>query len=189
MRVPRLRLSLFSELLQLAHVEDDLAVRRRDRLALPAFEHVHELRVRTAVDVGPDGLGLLAGEETVRSRLRGVPERGRDRRGEPGELGGKPLLDPLLDVHVRVQLVHEPEREGAPDLLVLEHARAEPDPVVGVENLFLDEDRQRPGEGDHGREGDQHPDEDAPSLRHRGNRHVGVHVCTTLLPRRAPVIT
>ena len=90
------------------------------------------------------------------------------------EVRRQPLLEPGLDVHVRVELVDDVHRQRFPDVVVLEQLRAHVDPGVGVERLPLDPDRERPDEEDQRPQPEQEPGEDrACSRTHPARRVVG----------------
>ena len=64
-------------------------------------------------------------------------------RGEPLSVLGQALLEGGRDVDVVIEFVDEEDREGAPNLVVLQQARARVHPRVRLERLPLRPHRQR----------------------------------------------
>ena len=81
---------------------------------------------------------------------------------------GRTFFQFFFDVDVFVELVDQVVADGAADRFVLQQAAAGRDPVVGVERLTLDPDREDAEEGEHRAEHDQGFDRASTSAAHTG---------------------
>ena len=147
--------------------------------------------MRLAVDVLPEVLDPRSLQEPVDGPRRRLAQDARGWRGEPVEVRGQSLLEPSLDVHVRVELVDDVNRQRRPKLVVLEKLRARVDPSVCVERLPLDPDRQRADQENQCPEAEQAPGQEraCPRAQASGRLVGSIHSTTIVASGGRSIIT
>ena len=173
-----------------SEVEGHLAAGGRHGGATLVLDDLHELLVRRAVEVLPGRLHAGALERAPRNAFGELAQPPGDGPGQALRLRRQCCPDLALHVHVRIQLVHEVDRERVPDLLALEQLRAGLGPLVGVQGLPVDPAGNHEEERDHrGRDqqhGDAAPARRPPARIRRGGGLSGAHrTVATLTGREA----
>ncbi len=123
-----------------------------------------ERRVRRADGLLEERLHARTGEQLVCRAHRQLAQGSCQRRGDRLQVLRQARAEILRDVGVRVDLVDEVDGELAPDLVVVEHLRAQVRDRIRVQCLPLDPDGHGRRETDQRRDDDQHHDCDPPPM-------------------------
>ena len=147
---------------QRLEVEGDFAAAGRDRRAF-VVEDLQQRFVGGAVGRAPEAFGLRGFQRPFGDFGSELVQRPGGRPGEGREPRREGLFQFGLDVDVGEEFVGEVVGELGPDLVVLQELVAGVHPVVGVERLAVDPDREDRQERDQGGDDQQRGDDPAVS--------------------------